>query len=60
MKYIRGDFYVNNYTACLSEVVAYMTSGLLIKFFGIKPTLVISYMISCLGMLALLLTSTMN
>jgi hypothetical protein len=60
MKYIRGEFYINNHVGAFSEIVAFMFSGVLIKFFGIKPTLVISYMVACIGMLALLVTTTMN
>jgi len=60
MKYIRGHFYINNHVGALSDILAFMFSGILIKFFGIKPTLVISYMVACSGMLALLLTTTMN
>ena len=36
MKYIRGDFYLNNHVGAISEAVAFATSGILIKFFGIK------------------------
>ena len=60
MKYIRGDFYMNNYAGAFSEILAFTTSGILIKFFGLKKSLVISYMIACAGMLALLMTETMN
>ena len=60
MKYIRGDFYLNNYAGAISEIIAFVTSGILIKFFGLKSSLVISYMIACGGMLCLLLTTTMN
>jgi hypothetical protein len=44
----------------LSEVAAFSTSGILIKFFGIKPTLVIAYAIALSGMAALIFTSTLN
>jgi len=60
MKYIRGKFYTNNMVGALSELAAFSTSGILIKFFGIKPTLVIAYMIALLGMAALIFTSTLN
>lgn len=60
MKYIRGNFYINNHVGAISEIIAFMTSGILIKFFGLKTSLVASYMIACIGMLALLLTTTMN
>ena len=60
MKYIRGKFYTNNLVGALSEIAAFTTSGILIKFVGIKPTLVIAYLVALAGMLALLLTDTMN
>jgi len=60
MKYIRGKFYTNNLVGALSEIAAFTCSGILIKYVGIKPTLVIAYIIALAGMLALLLTDTMN
>ena len=60
MKYIRGKFYTNNLVGALSEIAAFTLSGILIKCCGIKPTLVVSYVIAFSGMLALLLTTTMN
>ena len=60
MKYIRGKFYTNNMVGALSEVAAFSTSGILINYVGIKPTLVIAYAIALTGMAALIFTSTLN
>lgn len=60
MKYIRGKFYTNNLVGAISEIAAFSTSGILIKFLGIKPTLVIAYLIALTGMASLIFTSTLN
>jgi hypothetical protein len=60
LKYIRGDLYINYIISSISEIFAYLTSGIFIKFFGIKNTLLVSYIISLLGMLSIILIKTEN
>ena len=54
LKYIRGDIFVNNHVSCLSEIAAYITSGLIMKKIGLKFTLMLSFFLSFLGMFALI------
>ena len=60
LKYVRGDLYINYIISSISEIFAYLTSGIFIKVFGIKNTLLVSYIISLLGMLSIILIKTEN
>lgn len=54
LKYIKGNIYINGIISAVSEIAAYLTSGLLAAKFGMKPTLILSYLIGMLGMVALI------
>lgn len=60
LKYIQGNFFLNNITSGASEIVAYIVSGFIINFLGINLTIVISYIIAAAGMLSLTLIKTQN
>ena len=55
LKYIEGNLYINGIVSSLSECAAFLLSGILIEKIGIKPTLVISYVVAIAGMGALIL-----
>ena len=55
LKYIQGNLYINGIVSSLSECAAFMLSGILIEKIGIKPTLVISYVVAISGMGSLIL-----
>ena len=54
LKYIKGDIYVNGTVAAVSEMIAYVVSGVLVQFMGIKSTLMSSYSLAFIGMVALI------
>lgn len=58
LKYIKGDFFVNNITAAGSEVVSYFTSGLIFRTFGLKATFISSYVLAIAGMVSLMMVNT--
>ena len=60
LKYLKGDVYVNNVVSSLSEIVAFLFSGIIYEFIGLKKTLVLSFLVSALGMLSLLVIKTEN
>jgi hypothetical protein len=54
LKYIKGDLYVNAVITSSSEIAAYLVSGFLFEKFGIKIVLSASFLISMMGMGALI------
>jgi hypothetical protein len=60
MKYFRGDLYVNNLVNAIAEVIAYCVAGAIAKYFGLRFTFTVSYLISIAGMAGMLLTKTMD
>lgn len=60
LKYVHGDFFTNNMTSAVSEAIAYITSGLIFKFMGLKATFISSYVIAIAGMLSLTITQPTN
>ncbi len=60
LKYLKGDVYLNNVVSTLSELSAFLFSGIIYEFIGLKKTLVCSYLVSALGMLCLLVVKTEN
>lgn len=58
LKYIKGDFYVNNITSQVTEIFANAVSGAVFKFLGLNITITISYCLSLAGMLGLIFSST--
>ncbi|CDW83769.1 solute carrier family member 5 [Stylonychia lemnae] len=57
LKYIKGDFFVNTITASLTEVPAYILSGILYQKLGIRIVLVSCFIISLVGGIFLLIFS---
>ena len=60
LKYIEGNLFINYIISSFSEIFAYLTSGIFIKIFGIKNTLLVSYIISLIGMLCIIYIKTDN
>ena len=54
LKYIKGNIFINGIISSLSEIAAYLISGLLAARFGMKPTLIFSYTRAMMGMCALI------
>ena len=46
VKYLKGSIYVNNFLANFAEIVGLFASGLIIKRFGVKRDLIISYIMA--------------
>ena len=49
-KYIKGDIFITAITCSIGDILAYITSGLIMKFIGLKFTLILCYIISIIGM----------
>ena len=49
LKYIPGNLYVNTSLASLSEVCAYIGSGIVIDKFGVKLGFIISFILAAAG-----------
>lgn len=60
LKYIEGDFFINNVTSQITEIFANIASGAVFKFLGLNVTITISYILSLSGMLCLTFSSTKN
>jgi Na+/melibiose symporter-like transporter len=60
LKFISGSVYWNTIVSSSSEIVAYLISGVLMKLLGLKKVMIMSYSISLLGMLSLVLVPTEN
>lgn len=58
LKYIRGDFYVNNVTSQVTEIFANIVSGLVFKYLGFNMTILLSYSLSLAGMISLTFSTT--
>ena len=58
LKYIRGDFYLNNVTSQVTEIFANIVSGIVFKYLGLNATIFLSYTLSLAGMLSLTFSST--
>lgn len=54
LKYIKGDLYINAIASSASEVVADALAGIFLQYLGIRLVLQCSYMVSLLGMVALI------
>ena len=51
---------MNGISSAASECIAYMVAGFIFKTVGLKTTLVISYVISLVGMLGIIFITTKN
>jgi len=51
-KYIKGDIFITAITCSIGDILAYITSGLIMKFIGLKLTLILCYFISIAGMMS--------
>lgn len=60
LKYIKGDFYLNNITSAITEIIANGVSGVIFQLLGINKTLLISYTVALAGMVSLLAANTSN
>ncbi len=49
LKYIEGDIYINTMMNAVSEIAAYIISGLLYSIIGPRVAFFCSFLISCLG-----------
>jgi len=49
LKYIPGNIYVNTSISSISEIVAYICSGFVLKIFGIKYSFLLSYVLAAIG-----------
>lgn len=56
LKYLRGDLFVNGITSSVSEIAAFLLSGIFLSYLGLKSTLIISYVIAFSGMFCLLVS----
>lgn len=54
LKYIKGDLYINAIASSASEVVADALAGTFLQYLGIRLVLQFSYMVSLIGMAALI------
>lgn len=54
LKYIKGDIYINGIVSSMSELIAITLSGVTIKYFNIKFTLLLSWLIAFSGMISLI------
>ena len=55
LKYIKGNIYINGIISSLSEIAAYLASGILTDKFGMKNTLIGAYLIGIVGMVSLIM-----
>jgi len=60
LKYIKGDFYINNITSAATEVFANLLAGFIFQILGINLTCIISYSIGLAGMFCLIFIKTDN
>ena len=60
LKYIKGDIFINALVSSISEVSAYLISGILCKLLGVKNIFVIGFLIAVIGMMGLILIDTDN
>lgn len=55
LKSINGDVFINTTVSSASEIVAYILGGIAYQKVGIHLTLIVSFAVSCLGSIALLI-----
>jgi len=60
LKYIEGDLYLNSIVSSISEIIAYVISGLLCKRLGLKLSLRLSLLAAFFGMICLILFDNAN
>jgi Na+/melibiose symporter-like transporter len=60
LKYFRGDIFVNNLVNGVTEFLTHLFAAKLVQYFGVKRTLMVTYLISIGGMAGFLLTNTMD
>jgi len=58
LKYIAGDFFVNNVTFAVTEIMANIASGIILETMGINRTFLFSYSLALTGMLCLTFIDT--
>ena len=58
LKYIKGDIFTNGLVSSISELFAYMLSGQLVKFMQIPTILRMSFSLSAIGMILLIVVPT--
>lgn len=49
LKYIPGSVYLNTSLSCIAEIIAYLCSGLVMGFFGVKLSFIISFILAAAG-----------
>ena len=49
LKYIPGNIYVNTSLSCIAELVAQVTSGVIMNVFGVKLSFIISFFVAAAG-----------
>jgi hypothetical protein len=54
IKYFPGSIYINGVTSSISELIAYALGGVVYEKLGVKPSLVLCYMLSAVGGLLIL------
>jgi hypothetical protein len=54
MKYINGNMFLNTGFSSLSEIIAYLLGGLMIKKLGIKKSFITAFLFSAFGALLLI------
>ena len=55
LKYLQGSIWINGTMSSISEVIAYGTSGMIFNYLGLKLTIYISYTLSIIGMICLII-----
>ena len=60
LKYIEGDIFLNSIVSSISEIIAYIISGILFKYFGLKKSLFLSLSIALVGMICLMIFQNAN
>jgi hypothetical protein len=51
VKYIKGNYFENQFFSAGSEALAFLASGCLVRPLGLKLTLILSYTVSIISML---------
>ena len=54
MKYFQGNMFMNSILSSFSEAVAYLLSGILFSKIGLKPSLLVSWIIAIVGGVSLI------
>lgn len=58
LKYIQGNIYFNNIVSAISDIIAYLVSGVVFKRIGFRNTNLISFLMAIVGMQCLIFIKT--